>query len=64
MDSSKIESFWFEHEDDYEYEIFSILSIVHASEPASFWRENVVAVTILQRVLARMSRSGGKSYQM
>ena len=26
MDSSKIESFKFEHEDDYEYEIFSILS--------------------------------------
>ena len=64
MDSSKIESFRFEHEDDYEYEVFSILSIVHAREPASFWQENVAAVIILQQVLARMSRSGGKSYQM
>ena len=28
----------------------------HAREPASFWRENVVAVFTLPRVLARMSR--------
>ena len=34
-----------EDEDDYEYGIFSIL----------FWRENVIAVVILQRDLARMS---------
>ena len=27
----------------------------YASESASFWRENVVAVVILLRVLARMS---------
>ena len=35
------------------YEIFSVLS----SEPRepSFWRENVIAVVILLRVLARMS---------
>ena len=25
-----------------------------AREPATFWRENVIAVVILQRVLARM----------
>ena len=30
-------------------------AIVHACEPASFWRENVIAVVILQLVLARMS---------
>ena len=40
-----------EDEDDYEYGIFSILM----REPASFWRENVIAVVILQRDLARMS---------
>ena len=27
----------------------------HAFEPASFWPENVIAIVILQRVLARMS---------
>ena len=27
----------------------------HAFEPASFWPENVIAIIILQRVLARMS---------
>ena len=27
----------------------------HACEPASFWPENVIAIVILQRVLARMS---------
>ena len=51
-----VESFTFEHEYDYEYEIFLIVSIVLAREPASFWRENVVAVVILLRVLARMSK--------
>ena len=30
-------------------------AIKHAREPASFWRENVIAVVILQMVLARMS---------
>ena len=29
---------------------------MHAREPASFWRENVVAVVTLLRVLARMSK--------
>ena len=37
----------FENEDDYGYEIFSI---VHTRAPASFWRENVIAVVILQGV--------------
>ena len=27
-----------------------IFSIVHTREPASFWRENVIAVVILQEV--------------
>ena len=56
----------FSDEDDYEYKIFSILSIKR--EPASFWRENVIAVVILQRVLARMISENvvvaGISYQM
>ena len=30
-----------------------------AREPASFWRENEVAVVTLLRVLARMSKCGG-----
>ena len=30
-----------------------------AREPASFWRENVVAVVILLGVLARMLKCGG-----
>ena len=34
---------------------FSQYQVVHAREPASFWRENVVAVVILLQVLARMS---------
>ena len=33
---ARIESLRFEDEDDYEYEIFSMLNI----EPGSFWREN------------------------
>ena len=39
-----LESFRFQDEDDYENEIFSILSSARAREPTSFWRENVVAV--------------------
>ena len=35
---------------------FSLYYVVLAREPASFWRENVVAVVILLRVLARMSK--------
>ena len=30
--------------------------VLLAREPASFWRENVIAVVILLRVLARMSK--------
>ena len=40
---------------------------MHAREVASFWRENVVAVVILLRVLARVRESvvvAGTSYQM
>ena len=33
--------------------------MVHAREPASFWRENVIAVVILQRDIARIGRGGG-----
>ena len=40
-------------EDDYEYEI-SQYWVLLKREPASFWRENVIAVVILQGVLARM----------
>ena len=40
-----IESFRFQAEDDYENQIFSVLSC--AQEPGSFWRENVIAVVIL-----------------
>ena len=32
------------------------LDVVYARGPASFWRENVVAVEIQLRVFARMSR--------
>ena len=35
---------------------FSQYYVVRARKPASFWRENVVAVVILLRVLARMSK--------
>ena len=49
-----IESFRFCNKDNYDYEI-SQYWVVLAREPASFWRENVVAVVILLRVLARMS---------
>ena len=33
----------------------SILSSALAREPASFWRENMINVVILQRVLVKMS---------
>ena len=32
-----------------------MLSVAHAREPPSFWRENVTAFVILLRVLATMS---------
>ena len=48
-----LETFWFYDENDYEYEIFSIKGSA-TREPASFWRENVVAVVILLRVLERV----------
>ena len=38
--------------------IFSVL--VSAREPESFWRENVVAVVTLLRVLVRMLNRGNK----
>ena len=44
-----MESLRFWDEDDYVYEIFSILR-EPAREPLSFWRENVITVVILLRV--------------
>ena len=38
---------------------FSQYQVVHAREPTSFWRENVIAVVILQRDIARVGRGGG-----
>ena len=38
------------------YEIFSVPVAALTREPASFWRENVVAVVILLRVLAKKSK--------
>ena len=46
----RLESFRFWDEYDCEYEIFSV---VRAREPASFWRENMIAVVILLRHLER-----------
>ena len=37
---------------------------MQAREPASFWRENVVAFVTLLRVLARMSKLAETSYEM
>ena len=51
-----IESFTFQDEYDCEYKIFSVLKVVLAREPGSFWRENVIAVVIVLRVLTRISR--------
>ena len=48
-----IDTFRFYDEDDYEKKIFS--EAVLTREPASFRRENVIAVVILLRVSARMS---------
>ena len=45
-----IESFRLEEEEDYEYEIFLILSCARAWTSG----ENVIAFVILQRVLATM----------
>ena len=51
-----IESFRFEDKDDYEYAIFPpILSSACARVSQRLWRENVVAVVILERVLGRAS---------
>ena len=47
--SDILETFPIKDENDYEYETF-------LNEPASFWRENVIAVVILLRVLARTSK--------
>ena len=49
--NTQIESFRFYDENDYEYEIFLVLT----RAVGSLWRENVVAVVILLRVLARVS---------
>ena len=44
---------------------FSQYLVMLAREPASFWRENVVAIVILLRVLATMSKWREQlSYQM
>ena len=43
---SLLETFRFYDENDYEYEIFAIVSSARALA-ASFWRENVVAAVIL-----------------
>ena len=53
-----IESCRFWGEDDYGYEIVSVLIIVLLREPTSLWRENVIAVIILLRVLTREGREG------
>ena len=49
--------FWKAPWDEYnnENEIFSIDWVLLAREPTSFWRENVIFVVTLLRVLARMS---------
>ena len=40
--------------EDYENEIFSLLSSARACDSTLFWREDVIAVVILLRVLAKM----------
>ena len=42
------------HRLSYEYEIFS--TVLLTREPASFWRENLIAAVILLRASARMSK--------
>ena len=44
--------------------IFHQFEVVRAREPASFWRENAVAVVILLRVLTRMLLSVGKKLEL
>ena len=51
----KKRTLWFWDEDDYEYEIFSILSIAHAWTGVTLARKRD-AVVILRRVVARMSK--------
>ena len=52
-----LEAFGFKGKVNYKGDIFSL---VRAREPASFWREKVIAVVILPRALARMPISGNK----
>ena len=49
-----LESFRFEDEGDNKYEIISTLSITRTSQ-LHFGGKNVIAVVVLQRVLAKMS---------
>ena len=49
-----LDSFKFLDEDDHENDIFPLLC-PRAREQTSFWRENVIAIVTLLRVLARMS---------
>ena len=58
-DCKILDSFRFWDEDDYEYE-FSRYEVALLREPTSFWRENIISVVILLRLLARSEcRSGG-----
>ena len=52
-DFARLETFRFRDEDDYTSTRFSQYQVLLTFEPASFWRENVVAILILPRVLAR-----------
>ena len=56
-ETESLEAFRFKDKDDYEGNVFSP---VRAREPASFWREKVIAVVILPRALARMLISRNK----
>ena len=51
---TRLESFRFEDEDDTRTSS-SQFQVVRTREPTSFWRENLVAVVSLLRVLARKS---------